>query len=431
MATARIVTVPGVRPVFQVAVGDSDIAVGQAVYDTARYDDYPNATYGGLDADWMDDSCDVLEATTWYGRQRTIDAFDVGTATINVANPGGLWDYPPTDPDDTAVLSLRPGRQIRVGVVAGTAPPTWLWRGWIDATQPSYDPTAGPTVTVNCVCAKGEYGRVETLRVAAPVGAGETVHTRIGRIADQANVPAQRRLFDQSAVTLVGTQFGGRVTQLWDQAAQSAGGDVAGDNNGVVRYMARDWQTWGPNTVPDGFIGNRDVPGEVCPNSWEPLFNRSDFASRINYGRLGEDAKAPLDDLAAQGKFNIETYNMVSMLTQDDAELANLAARALRVRNFTRAPRIAACTLDAARPGVVALLAAASPFKPSMYVCGLVEDGRAVFTRTMYLTGIAHTITPARWTARLALDDAAPWTTPAETRYDAAHYNTDLYSKLA
>ena len=33
------------------------------------------------------------------------------------------------------------------------------------------------------------------------------------------------------------------------------------------------------------------------------------------------------------------------------------------------------------------------------------------------------------WTARLALDDAAPWQTTSDARYDAAHYNADYYAK--
>jgi hypothetical protein len=120
------------------------------------------------------------------------------------------------------------------------------------------------------------------------------------------------------------------------------------------------------------------------------------------------------------------------MQTESDTELAALAERALRVRNFDRAPRVAAVNVDAARPGVVDLLRSASPFTPSMYACGLVaDDGRTVFARTMYVTGVAHRIDAAHWTARLALDDAAPWLVPADTRYDTAHYDADVYTIAA
>jgi hypothetical protein len=671
VSVARIVTAPGVRPVMQVAVGDADVAVGQAVYDTARYDDYPDATYSGLDAQWTDDTCDVIEAVTFYGRQRSVDQFDVGTATLRVANPDGLWDYPPTS--DATVLTLRPGRQLRVGVIpepdvpgywtdavayvpgyltptvgtvttpdpgplpndfvvvfkvqgpttatapatanqtiasqydadpqrswllrrvftngqlawtftptgtaaaatgrsspttatpitagadeyvaiantfndglgggtpghvsayrstdggatwtpqgtttnwvattafdstgpvrvgawsttgdkfygriywcelrtgldpaAGTVvwrfdaddypggsvtsytdprgrtwtltaaaaitpkvpavppvwvppvqtPPVWLWHGWIDATAPGYDPNVGDVVDVSCICAKGEAGRTELARLETAVGDGETVTARMGRYADGAAFPAHRRQFDPGATALAGTTLGGRVGALMDRSARSAGGDVFGDQNGMLVYRSQDWQAHaGP---PDAYIGNRGYPGEVCPNAWDVMFTRSDFTTRVNYGQSGQPV-ATLDDAANQAKFGVETYTMTDLETVDAATRTLLAQRVLRVRNFNLAPRIAACTLDAAQPGVADLLAAADPFAPSLYSCGHVtRDGRAVFARSMLLTGIEHTITAGSWLARLALDDAAPWATTAETRYDTARYDVDYYAK--
>lgn len=420
----RIVTAPNVRPVFQVAVGDVDVVTGQARYDADRYDEAPDATYAGLDAEWTDAGCDVIDAETWLGRQRSLDVFDVGTATVTVTNPAGMWDYPPVQ---VTPLTIRPGRQARVGVIVDDAPPAWLWHGWIDVTTPSYWPSGRSTVAVQCVCAKGEFGRVDVPRVAAPVGAGETVVARMNRLADVAEFPEHRRAFDGSGVTLVATSLGGRAGELADTAAKSAGGDVFGDETGMLRYVPRDWQTRGPDRPVDGAIGNRGVAGEICPDQWEIMFARSDFSSRVNYGRPGEEPSS-IDDAANQVRFGVETWDMTAMETVDAGVIADLAARALRVRNYDLAPRIAAVTVNAARPGVAALLAAASPFTPSMYACGLVQAGRPVFARNLYLTGVAHTITAGSWTARLALDDARPWQIGADTRYDAANYDADVYS---
>lgn len=427
MATPRIVTAPSVRPVMQVAVGDADVQVGQAVYDTARYDQYPDATYSGLDAQWTDDTCDVIEAVTFYGRERSADQFDVGTATLRVANPDGLWDYPPTS--DATVISLRPGRQIRVGVSVAAAAPVWLFHGWIDATAPGYDPAVGDVVDVSAVCAKGEAGRADLAKLDAPVGDAETVTDRMTRYANAVAFPANRRQFDASGTTLIATSLGGRAGALFDRSARSAGGDVFGDRHGNLVYRPQDWQTRGPGVPPDATIGNRGLPGEVCPNAWEVLFNRSDFTSRVNYGQSGGTVST-LDDLAAQSSYGVETYTMTDLETVDAPTRVLLAQRVLRVRNFKLAPRIAGCTVDAARPGVPALLAAADPFAPSMYSCGHVTpDGRAVFARTMYLTGIEHTVDAGSWTARLSLDDAAPWQTNADSRYDTARYDTDRYAR--
>jgi hypothetical protein len=423
----RIVTAPTVRPFMQVAVGDVDVLVGQAVYDAAHYDAYPEATYSGLDAQWTDDTCDVIEAVTFYGRERAVDQFDVGTATLRVANPDGLWDYPPTS--DATVLTLRPGRQIRVGVYVGAAAPVVLWHGWIDATAPGYDPNVGDVVDVSCICAKGEAGRADLAKLDAPAGDGETVTERMTRYASAVNFPAHRRQFDVAGVTLAGTTLGSRAGQLFDRSARSAGGDVFGDHNGFLTFRSQDWQTRGPGVPPDGYIGNRDLPGEICPNAWEVLFTRSDFTNRVNYGLQGGTVTV-LDDPVNQAKYGVETYQLTDLETQDAQTRTRLAQRVLSTRGFHLAPRVAACTLDAARPGVAELAAAADPFTPSMYSCGHVtKDGRAVFARMLYLTGVEHTISAGAWLARLALDDAAPWQTTSNTRYDAAHYDTDTYAK--
>jgi hypothetical protein len=429
VATARIVTAPGVRPVMQLAVGDVDVDQGQAVYDTARYNDAPDATYSGPNAQWADDSCDVVEATTFYGRQRSIDAFDVGTAVLRVANPDGLWDYPPTV-DDATVLTLRPGRQIRVGVVIGKVlAPVWLWHGWIDATQPGYDPAAGDYVAVNAVCAKGEAGRCDAARLDAAVGDGESVTARMGRYATVAQFPSHRRQFDESPTKLVGTSMGSRVGSMMDRSARSAGGDVFGDQHGFLTYRSQDWQVRAPGP-PDGYIGNRDLPGEVCPNGWEVLFNRSDFTTIVNYGPSGGTVST-VEDTTNRARYGPETFTMTDLETVDAGTRTLLAQRVLRVRNFNLAPRIAAVTLDAARPGCSAVMAQADPFEPTVYNCGLTTvDGRAVFARNLYVTAVEHTINAHRWTARIGLDDAAPWTSNSGAAYDTAVYDTDRYARV-
>jgi hypothetical protein len=376
----------------------------------------------------MDDSCDAIEATAFYGRERAVAVFDVGTATFRVANPAGLWDYPPTT--DATVVSLRPGRPVRVGVTVNGGAPVWLWRGWIDATAASYDPTVGDTVDVSCICAKGEAGRADLAKLDTPAGDGETVTARLNRYCDAAQFPAARRQFDVSGTTLAATSLGGRTAALFDRSARSAGGDVFGNQDGYLVYRSQDWQSRGPGP-PDGYIGNRGVPGEVCPNGWDVWFNRSDFTAQVNYGAQGGTVSTVVDPVNVNrfGAGTPETYTMTDLETQDATVRTLLAQRILRVRNFNLAPRVAGCTLDAARPGVADLLAAADPFAPTMYSCGHVaRDGRPVFARMLYLTGVEHSITAGAWTARLALDDATPWQTNAASYYDAAHYDTDRYA---
>jgi hypothetical protein len=427
MTTTRIVTAPGLTPLLEVAIGDVDVAVGDARYDTARYDE-PDAVYGGLAGEFVDASCNVIEAALYCGRERTIEAFDVGTATLIVANDDGAWDFPPSTPP-TAAVTTRPGRQCRVGVDIGDGP-RWLFHGWIDRTEPTYKPGVGDTVTVEAVDAKGEVGRVELPRKLAAVGVGETVTARLTRLCDAANFPTHRRVFDWSAITLIGTTFGNRVAALADSAAQSAGGAVFGDHAGLLRFRNRDWLSWPTGTTADVTIGNT-ATADVCPNTWEIRFARSDFATRVEYGRVGEDPRPPIDDTVNQASYGVETYIAASLETEDTADLDDIGERIARARSFDRAPRIAAVTLDAARPGAAAVMAAVNPFDPTLVAATLVEDdGRVVFTRMSYVTGVEHTITAGAWLCRIALDDAEPFHQGFDSRYDAADYDLDRYTMV-
>lgn len=425
MVDTRIVTAPNVAPVLQVATGDVDTPQGSAVYDTALYDT-PTALYAGLDADWSDEGCDAIEAVCYLGRQRSVDVFDIGTATVTVRNVDGRWDYPPPQPAPSP-LELRPGRQIRVGVIVDGVDYTTLWHGWIDAMTPTYTPNPRrDTVQIDAVCAKGEFGRVSAPAVSPPIAAGESITTRMVRYANLAGFPAHRRDFDPSTVTLAATPLGGRLGALADASATSAGGDVFGDRNGFLRYAGADWRARLDFPL-DGAVGNRGVDDEVCPDAWEIVFARSDYSTRINYGRAGE-AASTIDDVPNQVRYGVETWDMTSLETLDDAVVDRLGERVAELRSFDLAPRVAAVHLNAARPGAAALMAAIDPFTPTMLACGLVQAGRLVFARAMYVTGVEHTITAGSWTARVALDDASPWLQAPVSRYDAANYDVDRYS---
>lgn len=420
-----IVTAPRVRPLAQIALGDSDVAVGQATYDAAHYNVHPEATYSGLDADWYDISCDVFEAITFIGRERTTDVFDIGTATLTVSNESGWADYPSSG---ETVLTMRPGRQVRLGVVVDdTQPGYWLWHGWIDRTEPGYDPTLGDVVIVECVDAKGDAGRTEIGSVTTEVGVAEGVTDRLTRIVDLVEWAPHRRQFDTSRTPLIGTRLGGRAVDLFDEAAAGGGGAIFGDEDGFLTFRSSDWLGWPEGQDSDFRIGNT-AGNLVCPNQWEVSFARADFSTRVLYARPGENSRF-VEDTTNKARYGIETFRFEAA-TLNDNDLIPLAQRTLKARNFSEAPRIAACTLDAATPGAIELLVDASPFKPSLYTCTHTDAGRLRFNRTMYLTGIEHTITPAAWTARLALDDATPYLAGSDARYDSSNYNQDRYAKV-
>ena len=376
---------------------------------------------------WNDIACDVLDISTFSGRDSSIEPFDVGTATVVVRNPNGWADYKPPGEHDN-LLTVRPGRQIRVGVSVAGGPTQWLWRGVIDTTEPGYEPGEGDVVTFGCIDAKGDAGKAEIPRALEPVGYGEPAFWRVWRILDNVNYPPWRRKSDEDGVELGATEFGTRAGAELDRTADSASGHVYGDLEGCVVLRRKDWLVWAASDPVDATIGNISG-GDVCPSGWEVRFSRTDITTRVLVGRSGETPLV-VDNPEAMGAYGVETWSRGDLLPLDNFELTRIASRVLTTRSPDVMPRIAAVTLHASTgDGEVAeLLAASSPFNPSRYRCRhRSSDGRLVFDRTMFVTGIEHTISPVDgWTARLSLDDATPFR-QVETRPGgiSARWTTD------
>ena len=246
------------RPVAQIGVGDERSEVTSGVWDVSRWDD-PDDRWSGIDPEWLDVSCEVFSFECEYGRKRTTDRFVPGVATLLVRNLDGWAD--PYAVSDPAELSMRPGRGIRVGVVHEEFGTRWLFRGFIDAVVPTYEPERTDRVTLSCVDALGEINRAKLLPFATEVGAGETADVRVGRLLDRAIWPITKRDLWPTSWTLVGSTEGGQIADLLGVVADSVGGAIFGDLDGSIAFRPRDWQIYDPTTPIDGTIGNVDRTG--------------------------------------------------------------------------------------------------------------------------------------------------------------------------
>ena len=330
-----------------------------------------------------------------------------GTGTVYTDPRGRTWTL-------TAAAAITP-KVPEIPPVLVPPAPQWLWRGVVDIVEPGYVPGEGDTVTMGCIDAKGDAGRVEMPKTLAPVGAGEVGSRRAKRILDNVKWPAARRNLELDSVDLGPTELGTRASAELDRTAESSSGAVYGDTAGKVHYRRKDWMVWASSAPVDATIGNGSS-SDVCPSGWEVRFARDDITTRAIAGRANE-TPVVLDRSEDSGLYGLETWERTDLLPVDNFELNRIASRVLNVRSPKHMPRIAAVTLDASTGAgeVAELLATASPFTPSRYrVRHYGTGGRLVFDRTMLVTGVRHTISPRDgWTARLALDDALPFRTVA------------------
>jgi hypothetical protein len=172
-------------------------------------------------------------------------------------------------------------------------------------------------------------------------------------------------------------------------------------------------------------VGGDLIPAEApdtCPSNWELTFARADLTTQVLLSRRDDDVPhiyptpTQLVDTAngfAQGlsMFGVEPFQRDDLETVEDVDLDFLAERILTIRSWRFMPRVAAVTVTAlgSHPETYGTLASASPFLPARFRCQHRVDDRIVFNRVMLVTGVAHTITPAGWEARISLDDAEPF----------------------
>ena len=436
MTTPSIAGIPGLQPFVELGAFTSGIPTGEAVWEVSTWDAVNWVSgFGYADPNWSDITCEVHAVEINAGRDRSIDRWQVGNATLTLNNATGWADIGTPTENDPLAFEVRPGRQIRFGVGVDGAAPQWMYRWFIDTVEPSYEPDQdSDIVTVACIDAKGQVGKVDMAKTASEVGIGDTVDVRINRALDGVLWAPGARDIVGSFVTLAGTTFGTQVVDVIDRAADSAGGVTYGDSTGRIAYRETDWQKWVEDVPPDATIGNvpattndvyedgehvtwfgdnvifHPVANDVCPTGWELSFDLTDTATQVHVGRQGEPPWI-YNDVNNQIRYGVETFTRTDLECTSNEVLADIGQQLLKALSADYMPNVAAVTLNAGTSTPARdLCVTVDPTVPSRYRCRLHRSGgRIVFDRQFFAVGVQHRIDPNGWETRIALDDAAPY----------------------
>lgn len=399
-------------PRVQVGLG-SVVELSSSLWDVAEWDD-ATSLWAGNDPTWRDVDCDIISAHTEAGRARITDPFMPGRAEVIVDNASG-WADPTVAPDIPGVLTMRPGRAIRIGVDHATLGTVWKFRGFVDAIEPVYSPQDWDTVILRCIDALGEAGRAK-LSDVDETGADETAAARFARILDVNRWPETQRLIDATSTELYAAVLTGQAIQLLQRSADSTGGWAFGDTEGRVVLRNRDWLFYADDVPVDATIGNVDA-GDVCPTGFQRAFDRRSIATQVTIDRAPpSDVEVPIvttplvfNDPAGQVLYGVEPFDRLDLWTRDESDAAAIGTRIIETRNaMTSMPRIASVDLDAATgDDALDVMASVSIEAPSRYRCRYQRaDGTEVFDDEFFAVGVVHDFSADEWTCSIALDRA-------------------------
>lgn len=331
------------------------------------------------------------------------------------------------------------GMWIRIGVDHQTLGNVWFFRGIVDGVVPTYLPERSDAVRIECIDALGEAGRQSVDRdqfshefAAAP--------DRIRQVLNKAAWPRKLRTIHDDS-TIMTRPPSGKAVDALTAIAESCGGAVYGDpQTGDVVFRGQDWQGEVAAGRPVAVIANGPVDAgfddlpHVCPSGWERSSRRQDMLTRVKYKTESSlfDDRRPLvrewRSSAAEAIYGVEMLERTLLCTTVE-RLNELTRRQLRLRHPNQFPRIEAVTLEAATSDeALDLMTSASFTIPSKYRCILRRDGDLIFRRNYLVTGIRHTMSPARWTCRLQLDVASALA-EAGGRWGSARWQRDNWGR--
>lgn len=384
-------------PVLGVSI---DFANGPAFGNPLILDDPSTPLGTGILADAPADVVDVsniaLRVSIRRGRNRILNSFEAGTATVVLEDQNGDWN--PQNVSSPYYGKLLPLRKIRIWADyddGGGVDRYYLYSGYIT----SYDNTFRlgfdevSSVTLQCVDAFRLFQNVNITTVAG-TSAGQTSGVRIDKLLDLASYPTSQRLIDAGDSTVQADPGTARtLLQSCQTIEQTELGGFFIDPEGNAVFLSRTTVSEEADQTPLLFNDNgTDIPYSTIDFAYDDtqIFND------ITVTRLGGSPQN------VQSTSSIETYFIHSgqrseLLMQTDTEALDQAQMLLNARDeaLLRIDSIGLNLKDATSVDLIKAGIDSDLFT----LINVTKTGQAssTFTLELFVQGIQHDITPISW----------------------------------
>lgn len=350
-------------------------------------------------ADVVDVSDIALRVSTRRGRNRILNNFEAGTASVILEDANGDWN-----PQNTASPyygKLLPLRKIRIWADYDSGTGTnryYLFSGYITSYDNSFklglDEVS--SVTLQCVDAFRLFQNVNITTVAG-TSAGQTTGARITNLLDLASYPPSQQSIDTGSSTVQADPGTARTLLAALQTIeQTELGGFFVDPEGSAVFLSRETVSLKADQTPLLF---NDNGSDITYQSIDFAYDDTQIYNDITVTRLGGTAQE------VQSTSSIETYFIHSgarsdLLMQTDSEALNQANMLLHAREnaLFRIDSIGLNLMDEnASDRIVAGLD--SDLFTLINVTKTAQASSSV-TLELFVQGITHDITPNTWTTR-------------------------------
>lgn len=405
----QIGPIPGVEVHAALCYYPEGAAVAR--YDVARYDTAGD-TYAGPPP-CEDISCQVRSYSLSTGRDRPLERFRAGTATLVLDDPDGRYSPWRTVADTGVYGTIRPGIDVEIWVEIGHAAfPRFAGR--VVAITDLFPETGGRhEVRFDCadyMSLLAVFDGVEQ----TPAGAGETSGARITRICDNAFYD-QPRSFDAGTVTLQATTLAKNALDETGLVCDTELGVLFCDLDGTLIHRDRNGLVTDPRyTTVQATFGELDP--ELCYSDIVLASDTDKIKNVVSIANEGGTA-VTREDTTSKALYGPHTFRRFDLIHEDPADSTVIADQHLDVYAYA-ANRIDKLTVQpGANPGQL----------PDLLPLGLLHriqirrraEGFQVVA-DLQIQAINETVEPDDWTIEYTTFSAA-------AVFDAGRYDIDVY----
>ena len=295
------------------------LPTAQDVWDHARWD---QDRWDAIDYDnFIDVSCDCSGVSIDRGRGGPLDHAAPGRATFQLDNPTGLyspWNTHDGNGADLGRPALGPDIPVQVATHAGP-----IYTGFV-RTLTETDDGGESTVAVTATDAANFLGDANGLEQASQ-GGGELAGARLGRIMNQAQLPAVvDRQLDTGVTTLQATTLAkGALEEAW-LTADSDGGVFWCTPAGTLRYVDPNGLQAPEFTEPIATFTDDPYSDGLCPISFTVTTDRDHVKNVVSVARVGGTAQTVTDPLSI-ARHGARTTQRTDLIHQSDAWSTTIA----------------------------------------------------------------------------------------------------------
>ena len=390
---------PG-TPVLGVSI---DFANGPAFGNPLLLDDPSTPLGTGILADAPADVVDVsdiaLRVSIRRGRNRVLNSFEAGSATVVLEDESG--DYNPQNTSGPYFGKLLPLRKIRIFADyddGGGLERYYLFSGYITSFDNTFrlglDEVS--TVTFQCVDAFRLLQNVQITTVAGS-SAGQTTGARIENLLDLASFPVSQRLIDVGDTLVQADPATNRTLLAACQTIeQSELGGFFIDDEGNAVFLSRTTVSEKADETPLLFNDNGT---DISYQSIDFAYDDTQIFNDITVTRLGGVAQN-VQSTSSIETFFIHSGSRSDLLMQTDAEALDQASMLLNAREnaLLRIDSIGLNLMDSTASNRIVAGLESDLFT----LINVTKTGQAssTFTLELFVQGIQHDITPNTWTTR-------------------------------